>query len=475
MDPPARRGEDRARLAHPERYTWDRAPPPRWGMKCIDAMDLFEALGEPIRRAFASRAEAIPRALFYSPDAADELARLLAEHVPGRSAILVADQRTFAVTGDRCAAALRAAGFSVAERIVPDPPGGGSPVCDDLTRDRLAAELPACDVLVAVGSGVVNDLTKWIAGERGVPYAVNATAASMNGYSAANVAPSIRGVKSLFRARAPLAIAAEPAVIEGAPFELTASGLGDAIAKPVSTADWLVNHRLSGEEFSRPVAEIIDRIEGSYVEAPERLARREPAAIRALFEALVYSGCAMTLQGSSVPASGGEHLVSHALDMLGGVDGTGHDLHGRQVGVATIFAAALYQRICALDSLDLRPAVAPLDRALWGPIAGAVAVEHARKRASAEAARAALAEPGRWAALRAELSPILRSPGRIKECLARSGAAHRVADIGCTRERFLTAVRHCGAIRGRFTSIDLGWLTGVLPGAAEEIVDAWLR
>ena len=128
-----------------------------------------------------------------------------------------------------------------------------------------------------------------------------------------------------------------------------------------------------------------------------------------------------------------------------------------------------------MDALELRPAVAPLDRALWGPIADAVAAEHAKKRASAEAARAALAAPGRWTALRAELSPILRSPGRIKECLSRSGAAHRIADIGCTRERFLTAVRHCGAIRGRFTSIDLGWLTGLLPGAAEEIVDTWLQ
>jgi len=437
-------------------------------------MDLFDALGDPIRRAFGARREALPRALFYSPDAADELARLLAAHLSGRSAVLVADRRTHDVAGERCAGALRAAGFSVAERLVPDRPGGGSPACDDVTRDRLAAELPGGDVLVAVGSGVVNDLCKWIAGERAVPYAAYATAASMNGYSAANVAPSIRGVKSLFRARAPLAIAADPVVIEGAPFELTASGLGDAIAKPVSTADWLVNHRLSGEEFSRPVAEIIDRLEGSYTEAPERLARRDPAAVRALFEALVYSGCAMTLQGSSVPASGGEHLVSHTLDMLAQVDGSRHDLHGRQVGVATIFAAALYQRICAIEALQLRPEVAPLDLGLWGPIADAVSAEHARKVASAAAVRTALGTPGRWSALRAELAPILRSPGQIKECLARSGAAHRLADIGCSRERFLTAVRHCGAIRGRFTSIDLGWATGVLPGVAEEIVDRWL-
>jgi glycerol-1-phosphate dehydrogenase [NAD(P)+] len=386
----------------------------------------------------------------------------------------MADARTWAAAGEPCARALRAAGFDLTRHLLADGPGGATPVCDDLTKDALLAELPRADLLVAVGSGVVNDLSKWIAADRGIPYAVFATGASMNGYSAANVAPSIRGVKSLFRARAPLAIGADPAVIERAPFALTASGLGDVIAKPVSTADWLMNHRLFAEDFSWPVARIIDRIEAGYEEAPERLARREPEAIRALFEALVFSGCAMTLQGSSLPASGGEHLVSHTLDMLAHVDHGSHDLHGRQVGVATIFAAALYQKVFALEAPVFQPVAAPFDAALWGPIGEAVRSEHRKKEASVQAACAALSAPGCWEALRRDLAPILRTPDRVKACLARAGAAHRMADIGATRERFLAAVIHCGAMRGRFTSIDLGWVTGVLPGAAEEIADAWL-
>ena len=437
-------------------------------------MELFEALGEDIRREFESRRDTIPSALFYGPDAAAELAALLARRVTGRRALVLADSRTWAAAGEPCRAALASAGFTVARHLLSDGPHGADPICDDVTKDALKAELPPADLLIAVGSGVVNDLSKWIAGELGIGYAVYATAASMNGYSAANVAPSIRGVKSLFRARAPLAIAADPRVVEQSPFKLTASGLGDVIAKPVSTADWLMNNRLSGEAYSSAVAGIIDRIEARYLEAPERLAQRDPGAVRALFEALVFSGCAMTLQGSSLPASGGEHLISHTLDMLGHVDGTPHDLHGRQVGVATIFAAALYQRIFALEAPQLRPVVAPFDPQLWGPIAGAVGAEHAKKAAQVQAACAALSQPGRWAALRAEITPILRSPRQIKDCLARSGAAHRYADLGCSRERFLTAVRHCGAIRGRFTSIDLGLVTGVLPDAAPEIVDAWL-
>jgi glycerol-1-phosphate dehydrogenase [NAD(P)+] len=194
-----------------------------------------------------------------------------------------------------------------------------------------------------------------------------------------------------------------------------------------------------------------------------------------LFEALVFSGCAMTLQGSSVPASGGEHLVSHTLDMLSAADGSPHDLHGRQVGVATLFAAALYQRAVAVEHPRWTPDRVPFDPAFWGVAAGAVAAEHARKRERTRAACAALGAPGRWAALRAELQPMLRKPDVIKACLRDAGAAHRLADIGCSRGRFLAAVTHCAAMRARFTSIDLGFALGLLPDGAGDIVDRWLR
>lgn len=435
--------------------------------------DLFDALGPDIGQEFSARRDTLPRALIWADDAPLRLASALAALLPARRALVLADARTREVAGAELASALRSHGFQVMEHLVADE-HGHPPVCDDVTKERLQRELPAADLYLAAGSGVINDLTKWLSAEAQVPYAVLATAASMNGYSAANVAPAIKGVKSLFRARAPLFIAASPRVIAAAPWEMTSSGLGDVIAKPVSTADWLLNHRISGEPFSPAVAGVINRIETSYVDHPEALAGREPEAVRGLFEALVHSGCAMTLQGSSLPASGGEHLVSHTLDMLAHVDGTRHDLHGRQVGVGTILAAALYERIVALPEPTFRAVDPPFDAALWGPIAGAVRVEWEKKREKMAQACAYLSAPGRWQALRAELQPLLRSPASIKDCLRRAGAAHRWADLGCSRERFLTAVSQCASIRARFTSIDLAWATGVLPGAAEEITRAWL-
>lgn len=439
----------------------------------LRAMELFEALGPAIASELAERRHLLPARLLIVDDAPRALAGALRDVVAGRRAAVLCDQRTRAIAGEACAAALREAGFSAHRQVIPDR-YGHPPVCDDVTKDSLLASLPEVDVVVGAGSGVLSDLAKWAALERGAEGAVLATAASMNGYAAANVAPAIAGVKTLVHARAHRVIAADPDVLAGAPFELTSAGLGDVIAKTVSSADWKLNDILFGEDYRAPIAGIFDHIQDRFLGVPEKIAARDRDAIVALFEALVFSGCAMTLQGSSLPASGGEHLISHTLDMRADADGGAHDLHGRQVGVGTIFAAALYERIVALPSPVFRGEPLPLDRAAWGKLAGSIEGHHAKQTARlAEAARR-LNAPGTWGQVRAAIAPGLPKAAWIKDVLRRAGAAHRLQDIGVSRERFVWAVASCAQIRERFTSIDLAWASGVLPGAIDPIVDTWL-
>ena len=84
-----------------------------------------------------------------------------------------------------------------------------------------------------------------------------------------------------------------------------------------------------------------------------------------------------------------------------------------------------------------------------------------------------LSQGDSWDRLREEVKPFLRPPDQIRNCLKRAGAAFRAEDIGCSRERLLCAVLHAHEIRSRFTVIDLARLVGVLPQAAEEIVEEW--
>ncbi|MFW5740965.1 MAG: hypothetical protein ACOC1F_11430, partial [Myxococcota bacterium] len=196
--------------------------------------------------------------------------------------------------------------------------------------------------------------------------------------------------------------------------------------------------------------------------------------VRSLFDALVLSGCTMTLHGSSLPASGGEHVLSHTLDMMSDADGTPHDLHGRQVGVASVVAAALWGRIVELEHPRFEPHPPPLNRSIWGPAADAVAEQHEAKTRTMERACAFFDEPGAWRKVRDHVARCLVPPSLLRERLQRAGAAWKLADIGCSRERFLAAMEHGGAMRSRFTSLDLARVTGILPRDAEAIVDAWV-
>lgn len=408
------------------------------------------------------------RALVVADDALERLADVISR-LGARRVALVADVRTQAVAGAAVAERVARAGCAVQTVIVPDR-DGRTPVCDEPTKCTLADLVTEADILVAVGSGVVNDLTKWLAFERERPYLVVATAASMNGYTAANVAPTINGVKLLVRARAPLALFAVPDVILNAPFVMTTAGLGDVIAKTISAADWRLNSLVVGEHFCPLCAGIINDVEPLYLEHPERICAGDRTAVMALFDALLYSGLAMTLIGSSAPASGGEHLFSHTLDMMSAVDGVPHDLHGRQVGVGTIIAARMYERIMAIDTPRVHTPPADIAAQFWGPLAPAVRAAYQAKRAHLMRFAEMLRQPDQWQQVKAAIAPYLRSSRAIADCLKRAGAAGTAADIGCDQARMRQAVLHMHEIRARTTVVDLAWLLGVLPAAADELI-----
>ncbi len=394
-----------------------------------------------------------------------------------RHVAVVADVRTWDVCGRQVEEVLRKAGINTDRIIVPDRPNAG-PMCDDATVATVAEQLRGTqpDLVVAVGSGVINDLSKWAAFQLGIPYLVVATAASMNGYSSANVAPTIGGVKMLIEARAPLAVLAEPRVIEQSPAEMLAAGFGDTIAKHQSTADWVMNRSLSGEYFCPFCAGIVTRLEPLYLDHPEDIRHGRPEAVAGLFEALFWTGMAMTLMGTSVPASGGEHLFSHTLDMIAEIRGERHDLHGRQVGLGTVLSATLYQRVLALDSPVLKPLPPTIEDRLWSvpSVAAAVTEQYQAKQQRLEPIRHKIAQRDLWDRLRTELAAEAKSPETIHTWLQRAGAAVSMADIGCSRERIKSAILHMHEIRKRFTIVDLAWLSGVLPEAADDLIDQWL-
>ncbi len=414
-----------------------------------------------------------PQRVIYQDGALNWLPQVLSECTTRRRAVLLMDTRTRDVAGEAAVGLLRDANWEVSQLIVPDPAEGAWPVCDDHTHDWLLRQIKAADVILSVGSGVLSDLGKWIAFDLNLPYVCFATAASMNGYASANVAATMDGVKTLRRARPPRAILSDPAILRDAPYELTAAGLGDILAKSVSSADWRMNHFLFGDYFCERSVSLIADIEPLYMDRPEDVRGRKPEAMAALFHGLLLTGVAMTMAETSSPASGGEHLVSHTLDMMSSLDGVPHDLHGRQVGIGTVLASEIYRRVISLESPDFSRASMDIDKEFWGVLGDRIEAQYALKVKRLQKAIEILSHGDSWDLLREEVKPFLRPPDQIRNCLQRAGAAFRAEDIGCSRERLLCAVRHAHEIRSRFTIIDLARLVGVLPQATAEIVEEW--
>ncbi|MBD3316668.1 MAG: iron-containing alcohol dehydrogenase [Chitinivibrionales bacterium] len=414
-----------------------------------------------------------PDRVMYGEDASEQFPAALAKLTTGRRVIVIMDENTREVAGANTADDLRRERWDVREIVIPAS-GHGLPVCDDHTHSWLAERVGEIDVIVSVGGGVLCDLAKWIALDRGIASATFATAASMNGYTSPVIAAAINGLKTVVDGRPPRLLLSTPRVLREAPYELTTAGLGDVVAKPVSTADWRMCGLLFGDYQCERVTSLIVDIESLYLNNPEGVLKRSPAAIEALFDALCLTGVGMNMVGASSPSSGAEHLVSHTLDMLALRDNTDHDFHGRQVGIGTILASAVYERILALDTPTYKVPTMEADGAFWGTLSGEIKGQLAPKRQRVRDAVARLGGGLSWDTLRAEIKRFVLPPSKIRDCLSRAGAAFRAEDIGVSKDRLTQVLERAHQIRTRFTALDLARIVGILPGAAREIVEEWV-
>lgn len=260
----------------------------------------------------------------------------------GTRVYLLSDQNTFRAAGETAAEYLTGAGipwtaFSFREdQPEPDEHSVGAAVM------HMNA---ACDVIVAVGSGVLNDIGKILSALSRRPYIIVATAPSMDGYASATSSMNRSGLKISLPSRCADTIIGDGEILCKAPMKLLRSGLGDMLAKYISICEWRIAHLLLGEYYCEEVAQLIREAVTQCVSQAEGLLRREPEAVMAVFEGLIIGGVAMNYAGVSRPASGMEHYISHVLDMRAVEFGTGAELHGIQCAMGTRIAAALYEKL----------------------------------------------------------------------------------------------------------------------------------
>ena len=254
--------------------------------------------------------------------------------------LIVADENTFAAAGEQVIAALE--GKNITQVIF-----GG---CKTLIPDEKAIVpvekyLDGMDIIVGIGSGVIQDLCKYVSQYNHIPYIIVATAPSMDGYASNGAAMITGGMKVTYPAGLPKAIIADVEVLRNAPMEMLQAGYGDVIGKFSALHDWKLSHLINGEYFCDYIYDLTYAQVQTVIELADGILKRDKASIEALMNALVIIGILMSFAGSSRPASGSEHHLSHFFEITGILENKPYFSHGLDVAYSTVITAKLREQI----------------------------------------------------------------------------------------------------------------------------------
>ncbi len=266
--------------------------------------------------------------------------------VSTRRAILISDKGVMKIAGEDAIASLEKAQFSVETIIIKkatEPEVEKS--CDGIRKHSAG-------VVVAVGGGSVIDTAKLCSTYENQPFISVPTSAAHDGISSPRASIKKDGTSVSVEGQSPIAIVADTHIISKAPYRFTAAGCGDLISKITAVRDWKLAHTLGYDYYGEYSASLSLMGATIIMENATSIQPNDEHSIRLVIEALIASGIAMGIAGSSRPASGAEHKFSHALDRVAPKPA----LHGEQCGVGTIMMGYLH----AIDWEEIRNALATI-------------------------------------------------------------------------------------------------------------------
>ena len=271
--------------------------------------------------------------------------------------LLISDENTYKAAGKRVEELL---GEKLGKSIILKSQGKVVIPNEEKIQEIENALTEKTDFIIGVGSGVINDLCKHVSFKRGLYYGIVATAPSMDGYASVGSALILEGMKVTLNARPPKAIIGDSNVLKTAPLEMLKAGYGDIIGKFSCLNDWKLSAFLNGEHFCENIYNLTFDCVKSIENKGRAIISRDTEAVGELFEALVLVGVAMRFPGSSRPASGSEHHLSHFFEITGILDGSDYFAHGIDVAFSARKTAELRR-----DILSKTPSKRAFDRSFY--------------------------------------------------------------------------------------------------------------
>jgi len=389
--------------------------------------------------------------------------------------LLVCDVNTFSVAGSSVELSLKSEGIDVTRyvyqesELVPDEPVIGA---------LMGAVTPDITFMVTVGSGTLNDISKYVCSKKNIDYLIAATAPSMDGY-ASTVAPIIENnMKVTYEAKVAKAIVGDLDVLMNAPKDMINAGVGDILGKYTCLCDWKLAHIINNEYYCQTIADIVDESIRTVVDNAGDVARRAKKSVKHIMEALILSGIAMSYAGNSRPASGSEHHLSHYWEMMFLQQHRKALLHGTKVGIATVIVAKIYHYL-GQQQIDFKAAVdkaynspdkewEKLMEEAYGPAApGVIKLEKSTHKNSPEQVELRIGKTEEyWPQIVAVIDEYLPKPEKIKAILVEIGASYTYEQVGIDHQIFENSIRCAKELRNRYGLLqmifDLGLIDEVL-------------
>ncbi|MBQ8283963.1 MAG: sn-glycerol-1-phosphate dehydrogenase [Clostridia bacterium] len=258
--------------------------------------------------------------------------------------LVVFDNNTYLAAGRKTAELLKTNGFKVKELLFDC--GKDVLIPDEKTLGRILQEQDFdVSLMIAVGSGVINDSVKFVTSRTKLPFIVVATAPSMDGYVSDGAPIISAGYKYSPQAHLAYGLIGDTEILKTAPQDLIQAGFGDVVGKITAIADWDLAVKANGDYRCDTCVALVERALQKCFSTADGLKMRDETSLCALFEALTLTGVAMALVNVSRPASGAEHMLSHYWEMDFIARGLNPNHHGIQVGVATVIIARFFEEL----------------------------------------------------------------------------------------------------------------------------------
>lgn len=398
--------------------------------------------------------------------------------------LIVCDPNTRKVFGDTLAQRLREEGWKVRMHcFTQSQPHATMALAQELMEDIT----PDTGLLLAVGSGTMNDLSRYASYKKGLPYYIIATAPSMDGF-ASTVSPLVvDDLKQTFEAHCAGCILGDTDLLATCPDRMLAAGLGDVLGKVWSIHDWEMSHQLLGEYYCPEIAALMNQAVARCKGAVPGLQKRDSKALEQLMEALVLAGIAMAFAGNSRPASSGEHHIAHCLEMQSIFAGEYGELHGINVGLGTLVMGSLYRNFLACTP-DKDKAIAHAKAFDWKDYQarmealyqkGAPAVLELEQKEQRHDPHATIRRIESYFAHREEINQgIAQAVEQLSGCGELMKSLDGYVDFGPyphSKELWKAILRDAKEIRSRYTGLQLMDDLGLLEELVEKTVEEFWR